>query len=253
MGLKPGCGRRSAITVLVSPAEHNILRSLGRVSSVTEKFGADFLIPSVDHGVVGVQRKEINDLISSVRDGRLQREVAQMKTLGLGVFLIEGRLQWTVDGVLLANGEWTRAQHLGVIWSLQSAGYWTMSTSDLGETFAWLSMFTKWLTIPASRHRSTKTRPGPSKGLWGKRDNRDWGVHILQGFDGVGYELACRIWDKFDGLPLRWDVDVDALSSVAGIGKVRAARLIEALQGGVRDGQVKEESTTKEKIEWLTE
>lgn len=220
--------------MLVSPAENNILRDLGRVSSVPERHGADFIIASKDMGPVGVQRKAVADLIASVRDGRLQKEVAQLKTLGLGVFVIEGKVQWTVDGLLLSDSTWTQAHHLGVLWSLNLDGFWTMSTSDIVETRSWLLMFTKWLSVPSSQHRSIRTRPGPlGKTMWGKADNRDWGVHLLQSFEGIGYELACRIWDHFDGLPLRWNVDADELSKVAGIGKVRAARLIGALNGAV--------------------
>lgn len=234
--------------MLISPAEHNFLAKLGKVSSVPERYGADFLLNSADLGSVGVQRKEVNDLIASVRDGRLAREVAMMKALGQGVFVIEGELRWTSDGVLLSRQEWTRAQHYGVLWSLSLDGYWIFSTASMEETFFFLSTFTRWLKVPSSKHRSTRTRPGPiGKATWGKADNRDWGVHILQGFDGIGYDLACRIWDKFNGLPLRWDVSAEELSTVAGIGKIRAERLIAALTGVV------EESTTqpKETAEWL--
>lgn len=217
--------------MLVSPAEHNMLRGLGRTSPTPEKYGADFLITSKDLGIVGVQRKEINDLVASVRDGRIQREVAMMKALGLGVFVIEGRIAWTTDGKLLSkSSDWTIQQHYGVLWSLQLEGYWIHSTSDMVGTYQWLTTFAHWLTIPSSKHRSVKTRPGPVA-PWGKAANRDWGIHLLQSFDGIGYELAGRIWDRFGGLPLRWEVDAAGLAEVAGIGKVRAEKMIGALVG----------------------
>lgn len=226
--------------MLVSPAEHNILRDLGRVSPITEKFGADFLITSKSFGLVGVQRKEIKDLVASVRDGRLQREVAQMKALGQGIFLIEGKVQWTTDGSLLSGGiEWTLAQHVGVVLSLNSDGFWTISTSDIVETREWLLKCMKWLGTEVSKHRSIRSRPGPvGKSIWGTNKSRDWAIHLLQSFEGIGYELACRIYDEFGGLPMQWSVDVEELARVKGIGKGRAERLMEAL--GVVDKGVLE-------------
>lgn len=221
--------------MLVSPAEPRPFYALGKVSSLPEKYGADFLITSADYGLVGVQRKEINDFVASARDGRLAREAVQLQHCGVGVILIEGDLRWTDSGMLLVNTEWTRQQHLGTIWSLASRGYWMMSTSDAGETFSWLSSFASWLAKTAGQHSSLRSRPSPPKNEWGGRGSKEWALWVLQGFDGVGSKMAEAIYDHFGGLPLEWAsgrmlLDEEDLMQVKGVGKGRAKALMKALE-----------------------
>src|SRR3974390_1283048 len=130
--------------MLVSPSEPPELRALGPTSTLCEQRGVDFLFAST-LGPVGVQRKEISDLLASVYDGRLAREVAQMAALPYKVVLCEGETRWTTDGFLLStNRGWTRSQHDGLLWSLQLHGCWLASTSDLDDTVAWLARFERW-------------------------------------------------------------------------------------------------------------
>lgn len=215
--------------MLVSPAEPAYLRTLGTVSSTPEKVGADFLIHSPTIGAVGVQRKEISDFIASAYDGRLVKEIAQMKVLGLGVLLLEGKVQWTDDGLVLGNySRWSRSQHLGTIWSVQLSGYWIAQTSSMAETLEWLLTFTKWMQ--KERHAGLRNRPGPStSSVWGKADNRDWGIHLLQSFPGIGADTAGKIYDHFQGVPLQWLVSAFELQEVAGVGKGRAESMLAAL------------------------
>jgi len=69
--------------MLVAPTEPMTLKALGTVSLVPEDYGSDFLWASPVFGLVGVQRKEASDFVASVMDGRLDKELAQMKQLGL--------------------------------------------------------------------------------------------------------------------------------------------------------------------------
>lgn len=215
--------------MLVSPAEPKQLRDIGLTSSVPERFGVDFLFNSPMCGSVGVQRKEVSDFVASAYDGRLVKELAQMKPLGLAVLLIEGRIQWTNDGNLLhSRAKWTRAQHLGSLWSIRLQGYWIDSTDSMPETIAWLSSFVKWTS--KDRHTGLKSRPGPSvNSVWGKADSRDWAIHLLQGFPGIGAETAGSMYDHFGGVPLTWTVDEKDLLQVKGVGRGRAKQLVESL------------------------
>lgn len=212
--------------MLISPSEPPLLKELGKVSSAPEKLGADVLFTSPIFGSVGVQRKEITDLIASVADGRLERELGQMKSLGLAVLVIEGRLNWTVDGSLMSTSSWTLAQHRGLLWSVQSRGYWIGSTDGLTDTCSYISSFATWAT--KSRHNSLSTRP-KAKGQWGFATNRDWALHLLQSFNGIGVEVAGRIYDHFGGVPIAWTVDERDLQQIPGIGATKADRLIASL------------------------
>lgn len=214
--------------MLVSAAEPASLRTLGTYSPLPEAMGVDFLIPC-PVGMVGVQRKEIHDLIASTRDDRLPRELAQMKQLDIAILLVEGRLKWTSDGVLLTSrSKWTRAEHHGMLFSIQSTGIWVNSSEGLTDSREYLMLLEKWF-MKAS-HKGIMTRPKPTT-LWGDRKDKDWACHTIQSVDGVGPEMAGRIFDKF-GLPFKMTVTVEDLLSVDGIGKVRAEKIVRAFNGG---------------------
>jgi ERCC4-type nuclease len=189
--------------------------------------GCDFLIPC-PLGLVGVQRKEIHDLIASRSDGRLSRELAQMKQLDIAILLVEGRLKWTSDGQLsTSRSKWTRAQHLGLLFSIQSTGLWVNSSQDIQESLAYLSQLESWMM--KKKHAGIMTRPKPTT-LWGTRNDRDWGIHVIQSFDGIGPGVAGAIFDRY-GVPLRWTVSKEDLESVAGVGPKRARKMWETLNG----------------------
>ena len=186
-----------------------------------ERYGADFLMYSPHIGRVGVQRKEIRDFLASIKGDRVEREVLQMKSLDVGMFVIEGRLEWTNDGSLLVErSQLTRAQYLGILWSLQLSGLWISFTNSQTETIQFLSLFSRW--IMKDRHTSLLQRPKATKNVFGTRESRDWQIHVMQGFPGVGYGKAEAIVDHCGGLPLRWTMD---LSTVPGVGVVLSNRL----------------------------
>jgi ERCC4-type nuclease len=218
--------RRGVRTMLVSPAEPPIFKTLGKSSPVPEKYGADFLTLSPTLGRVGIQRKEIDDLIASLGD-RVPREISQLKGLDVGVWLIEGRTEWTSDGHLLSrtHSSFTKAQFLGTCWSLQSHGFWVVRTDSQTETIELLSLFDRWLS--KDRHNSLMRRSATPTSVLGKPSLRDHRIHIMQGFQGIGYEKAAAIVDYYDGLPFSLS-DVD-LTNVPGVGPGIARRVKDAI------------------------
>lgn len=215
--------------MLISPAEPKFFTSLGTVSSIPEMYGVDFLMPSPVFVRVGVQRKEVKDLVASAYDGRLEREFGQMNQLGLAALVIEGRMNWTNDGELMhVRSKWSMAQHLGMLWSARARGVWVDHTDSMNGTVEWLRLFEKW--VGKERHHAGLSRPGAAKNEWGNRGNREWGIHLLQGFPGIGPEVATNLYEHFGGVPLDWSVDSKQLMEVDGIGKGRAKMLIQALK-----------------------
>jgi ERCC4-type nuclease len=181
-------------------------------------------------GLIGIQRKEVTDLVASVQDGRLSKELAQMKSLDIGILLIEGRMLWTSEGTLLRDhqhGRWTRQQQLGVELSAQLKGVWIVKSDSLQGTIELLSMLQSWATTDRSL---LSTRTGPVS-PWGHKTNLDWLYHLVQGIEGVGPKLAKVIVDKF-GCPFQWIPEVTPLSLTAleGIGHGRAEKIYKALQ-----------------------
>lgn len=200
--------------MLISPTEPSEFRVLGAVSSVPEMYGADFLMWGPKIGRVGVQRKEINDLVASVRDDRLRTEVALLQTLNVGMVIVEGRVEFTNDGSLFGSrSPFTRAQFLATLWHLQSTGLWITYTNSTTETIDCLSLFSRWI---AKEKHTTLTGRKPPTNAYGTRGGEDWQIHILQGFPGLGYERAKNVREYYGGLPLAW---TGTLSDVPGIGE----------------------------------
>lgn len=217
--------------MFIAPTEPTALKAIGKVSSRPERYGVDVLFPAQGEWC-GVQRKEISDLIASVHDGRLQREVAQMQHLAKRMVLVEGRLQWTSDGVLLGKGfgrDWTRAMHDGMMWSLQDRGIWVGTAANIGETVAAVLRFQKW--CKKTKHTALTRRPGPAGDAWGTVGSKDFGMHLLMGIEGVGPELADAIWERFGGVPLEWSVGRDELLGVKGLGPKKVDRMMAAVRG----------------------
>jgi ERCC4-type nuclease len=216
--------------VLIAPTEPPPIKALGSVSSRPEKHGADALFMAKGQWC-GVQRKAMSDLIASVHDGRIQREVAQMQSLHRRLLIVEGRLQWTMDGILMGSGfgrDWTYQIHEGMMWSMQDMGVWVWFTDDVAGTARSIVDFEKW--CKKAKHTALIRRPGPAPDAWGTVGSRAFGMHLLMGVDGIGPELAGAIWDHFGEVPMRWSVGVKDLMGVKGIGKIKAEKLISSLE-----------------------
>jgi len=172
--------------------------------------------------MIGVQRKEINDLLASLADDRLAREIPLLQRLDLAMVLIEGRLEWTNEGLLLGvSSPFTRAQLLGVVWSLQLSGLSIGCSTSTTDTTQFLSLFYRWTM--KNRHTGLlRKSQKASRDEYGQRTDRAWQIFTMQSFPGLGYERAKAIVDHFGGLPLQWTGKLD---DVAGIGKTTADRL----------------------------
>lgn len=177
---------------------------------------------------VGIQRKEISDFIASVHDGRLSKEIGQMQQLDTALLVLEGKVSWTLDNMLVQNGygyDWSWRQHHGVLWSIMSRGVWVDTTSGLQETIDFIRAFEMWSAKP--KHQALQRRPGAT-GVWGTPSNKEYACHLVMGLPGVGPELAERIIDTF-GVPFQWSITPDELMTVKGIGKEKARKIWEAL------------------------
>jgi ERCC4-type nuclease len=233
-------------TFIVAPTEPAQFKQLaidtgGAVTLLPEKMGCD-AIWRVRENWWGVQRKELKDFIQSVGDGRLAKEIAQMRSysLPLPLVLIEGRIRWDTEDRLVWNARGqmiTRSQFRGMLWSIRDEGVHIDFTSNVSDTVEYVSMYGRW--SEKEKHTSIMRRPSPGN-YWGTVSNEDYAVHLLQGFDGVGLDRAKAIVQHFGGVPLQWSVSEKELTRVPGIGKVLAKRLYTALEQ-VLDSPINEE------------
>lgn len=216
--------------ILLSPTEPPGMRVLGTTSSEPERYGVDVLFEAPPIGLVGIQRKTFPDLLSSLRDGRIARGVVSMRALDLAVLVVEGEPAWGSEGYAipeelggLPSTSWRREQYRSLLWSVQAEGIWVEHVPDVDGTVALVRSLERWCRKP--RHDALIRRAGPRRTL----DAHERARYLLQSLPGIGPRSADAILRRFGGLPFGWRVTKDELATVPGLGKVRAARLYEAL------------------------
>ena len=223
--------------LLVSPAEPAaVTRFIPRevkwgTSALCEKMGVDFLWRG-HGGWCGVQRKEISDLLASATDGRLARELQQLVDLDIAALVVEGQPMFATDGVLVDGGfgrSWTWSQIQGLTWSVQQRGVWCATTKTVDETMSYVCALMQW--SQKERHNTAVKRAGVVSVWGGKPDAKEFACHLLQGIPGVGPEIAAKIYDHFGRVPWRWDVGVEELMKVDGVGRKKAETMMRALRG----------------------
>lgn len=229
------------MSLLVAPSEPPELRALGTYSPLCEQHGSDYLYLTEQGEMCGVQRKAIEDLVSSLGE-RLNRELAKMTPLDVRVVLIEGLWMWTSTGDSLALGKYgarsfNRKSYNGLVLSLQHEGFWVVTTDHISHTAEWLTQAGAWLD--RRQHTSLSTRPKPPRNMFGTRDSAEWRLHFWQTFEGIGIIQAKELDAHFNGrLPATWGMTRDEWMVLAkspekggcrGIGKERAQKMWDAL------------------------
>lgn len=232
---------RRLTTFLISPAEPALIRTLGRTSAIVEHYGADIIFPAPPSGFCGIQRKEYTDLLNSVADDRLHREIVQLEKCSAGKFLIiEGRPQWLAGGELNDKflGHWKRDAYRALIRSLQTQHGITVEFSDsLTDTLHLIGEIARWME--KADHSSLLRRGGSKLDRWGRADSRETKLHVLQGVDGVGRKTAELLVDAAGGeLPLRWTMTTDDMAAIKGIGPKTIEGLTRIIRPWDLDGQV---------------
>lgn len=211
----------------ISPTEPKPYSSMGESSSTPERYGADFWW--VANGETwGIQRKKFpTDFLQSLHDGRLTKELSQMQQLDHGIVVLEGLGTWTDQGTLL-DQEFTLGQLYGWMMScFFEMGVPVFRVKSQRDLLHFIDRMEAW--SKRKSHWSLSRRPKAKKTMWGERGNKEYGIHLLQSFEGIGPAAAEAIYDHFDGVPMTWEVTVDELVGVKGIGPKTAEKLMEAL------------------------
>lgn len=186
-----------------------------------EKYGSDVVYTA--HGMFGgVQRKEFTDLIASVESSdRLTREIIDMGALEWRLLIIEGQPNYSTDGVWLrqyGTQGWTKAAVRGLVWSIMAKDVNVMWTDDLADTIETVQQYVAWCR--KDQHNSLNRRVGPTS-PFGTVTKRDRDVHFVQSLAHVGPVLAATMVDAY-GLPFRWGITREDLLALPKVGEKKA-------------------------------
>ena len=221
---------RTAPLIYLSPTEHDLAKVLpdARYSSLCEANGCDILAYS-SRGLLGIQRKTVGDLESSLHDGRFHYQLAQIRSSSIVthrfVILELDRSRVTTDGRRFIDSALTTDGIRTVAVKCFLNDTLLIESSDLSET---VTLIERLVSYIESDGANRFVRPKPSGNAWGTRSSRDWSIHLLQSFPGIGPTTAAAIYDTV-GIPFQWSVTESDLTSIPGIGKATAQRLLAAL------------------------
>ena len=213
--------------VWASPTEPKPLRgAVDHVSMYPEDYGGDVLVQGLVRSVV-VQRKTIEDLVSSVGDGRLAEQVAKMQKADFPVIVIEGPMDWTASGHLITNGwgqEIDKNRWIRLGMSIAQAGVMIFYTRDLKETIEFVEVVARW--SDAEDHSSLAPRGSKVGGRWGEKRKHHYQEAMLTTLPGVGNTLARAIIDEV-GFPFTLK---DGLEDVHGLGPKKLEAIKEVVE-----------------------
>lgn len=219
-------------TLLLSPTENEVRKTLAahypdyivRNSALCEPNGADIITRS-SKGLVGYQRKTLSDLKASLIDGRLYKELAQLRTSSIIAypFLIveHDSRQVTTDGSFL-DVTFPLRDYQSLITKIQVVGIKYLHSLNHRGTIDAIVNSSTYLSKTSS---TELRRPTPPKNAWGEKGNKEYLSYILQSFPGIGPKVADAIVKHFGGLPLAWLLEVDELMEVPGVGRQTADKL----------------------------
>lgn len=230
------------IEVLISPTEPVWLKDYAtRLSLETESYGCDILINSPS-GYMGIQRKKFpEDIVASIQDGRLQRQVAEMQVLPFFMILFEGYPSWTNDGQAVMgssinDNSWASFQLYkeGPDWfnrtvfnkvcaTLHLEGVPTVWVADPNEFIAYLDDIKVWWQ--SDTHSTLATRAPEMV----ERNRKGRMAAALQVVKGVGPKAAKNIAEEFE---LVIDAGLGELEEIPGVGPKMAERIYD--QFGVK-------------------
>jgi len=233
------------IRVLASPSEPaKVIDKLEAIrSELCEQKGADYLIYT-KMGLVGLQRKEVpNDFISSFTDGRMTRETGLLAEHCKFTRIIgEGNFQYWPDGRLLTGkidpktkkpepSRFTRSHIRGMVFDIEFVRGITIDwTKDTDDTVLYIKGLIDFFS--REKHLGLYSRPA-IKGTWYVPSASEVQLWLLQGFQGIGPQLAENMVEHIGHMPIGWTCTLDELQSVPGVNKKIARQMWEILGGTV--------------------
>src|SRR3954470_13267117 len=164
---------------------------------------------------LAVERKGPTDLGASIRDGRIFDQATRLQSaFAQAVLVLEGEPRG------IAEDAWR-----GAVCRLIEDGFTVLHSLDAEDTAAWIVRLAK----RARRAEPTTRNDGPRRA---PRHPSAQAEAMLSVVPGISTAMARSLLAAYGSLAAVADAAPEGLRSHPGIGRVRAARLAEALHGG---------------------
>jgi len=222
------------LSVLVTTNEPEKVRNLF-VDRIECPMKFDFMLYT-EAGKIGIERKKVpGDLLSSVGDGRLTREISAMREECLvQIILLHGKLSYRSDGTVNTGREkygraWTEKGVRHLFWTIQfvEGCYIEVARNDqeLVDTINELQRY-----FDTTKHLSLKGRPGIHKD-WIVPTKEERLRYFYDGLPGIGVVSAkalCKVFTR----PLDlYQATPGDIMKVPGFGKTTSNQIYDFLRG----------------------
>lgn len=185
-----------------------------------------------------VERKHIpQDLLASMSDGRLNREVqVLLQNIELGgrsYLLLEGHLDCDSSGFVLnphRPSGWEIDKISERIATIQAMGIELLLSPSISETALVLVSQLRWEM--KSTHKSLSIRPGPEKDAWNSRSYSNYIMWSYQGIPGIGADMAEVLYKVADTWGKLCNLSAQDLQQLPHFGKKRSERVYRFIHEG---------------------
>lgn len=216
--------KSNEVIVLVDDREREsgvikYLESLGATVHIKRLDVGDYIV-SEDFVL---ERKSVNDFISSIIDRRLfEQATALLKAFPRVTLIVEGNIQRSLvwRGISIRH-------ILGALSSLLLMGVSIVFTNNPEETAYLIYNIAKKLQVKEKKR--VRVSPTKIKMAKGGKSLRDAQVNLVASLPGISYELAERILEYFGSPRKFFNAHPSELKRVKGLGEKRVRNIIKVL------------------------
>ncbi len=231
---RPMAIRKGSMTVLITTNEPKAIRELF-VDRIEVPMPFDGKLYT-ENGVVGLERKKVpGDLLSSVADGRLAREILTMREeCQFMVILLHGKVRYRSDGTVNTGRRrwgrsWTKKGLRNLYRTLQVVeGCYLEYPENNRELVECVNEIQAY--FDTTDHFSLKGRPS-MKTDWVVPTRTERVRYFYDGLPGIGIISAKSLCSRFPSPLNLYQASVEQIMEVKGFGKPSALQVYNFLRG----------------------
>ena len=221
------------MTVLITTNEPKKIRELFQ-DRVEVPMDFDMVLYT-EAGKIGIERKQCpGDLLSSVSDGRLNREILAMREeCNISVILLQGNIRYNKNGTVKlgkrTSYHWTDKGIKNLFRTIQYVeGCYLESARNSVELVQVVNDLQEY--FDKKDHTSLKSRTRiQTNWLVPSKDERV--VYFYSGLPGLGITGARKLYERFSTPLLLYQASIEEIRQIRGMGKTMAESIYKFLRG----------------------